>query len=81
MNPDAIATAMLSRMDTNGDGKLSAAEVADNERMKNSFADYDANKDGSIDLAEMVTQLQKRMAAGGPGGGGGSGASRGAPSN
>ncbi len=84
MNPDAIASAMLGRMDTNGDGKLSAAEVADNERMKNSFADYDANKDGSIDLAEMVAQLQKRMAAGGgggPGGGGGSGASRGAPSN
>ena len=84
MNPDAIASAMLSRMDTNGDGKLSAAEVADNERMKSSFADYDANKDGSIDLAEMVAQLQKRMAAGGgggPGGGGGSGASRGAPSN
>ena len=83
-NPDAIASAMLSRMDTNGDGKLSAAEVADNERMKSSFADYDANKDGSIDLGEMVAQLQKLMAAGGgggPGGGGGSGASRGAPSN
>ena len=87
MNPDAIAAAMLSRMDTNGDGKLSAAEVADNERMKNGFADYDSNKDGSIDVSEMVAQLQKRMAAGpssggGPGGGGGgSGASRGAPSN
>ena len=86
MNPDTIAAAMLSRMDTNADGKLTAAEVADNERMKNSFSDYDANKDGSIDLAEIVAQMQKRMAAGGGGGpggggGGGSGASRGAPSN
>ena len=80
MNPDAIAAAMLGRMDTNSDGKISLAEVADNERMKNSFADYDTNKDGSIDLAEMVSQIQKRFASGG-GGGGGSGASRGAPSN
>ena len=82
MNPDAIAAAMLGRMDTNSDGKISLAEVADNERMKNGFADYDTNKDGSIDLAEMVVQLQKRFASGGGGGGGGgSGASRGAPSN
>jgi len=80
MNPDAIAAAMLGRMDTNSDGKISLAEVADNERMKNGFADYDTNKDGSIDLAEMVSQIQKRFASGG-GGGGGSGASRGAPSN
>ena len=68
---------MLSKMDTNGDGKLSPIEIADNERMKNSFSEYDTNKDGSIDLAEMVAQLRKRMAAGG----GGSGAARGAPSN
>jgi len=79
MNPDAIAATLLGRMDTNSDGKLSVAEVADNDRMKSSFADYDTNKDGSIDLAEMVVQLQKRFASGG--GGGGSGASRGAQSN
>ena len=76
-NPDTIAAGMLSKMDTNGDGKLSPIEIADNERMKNSFSEYDTNKDGSIDLAEMVAQLRKRMAAGG----GGSGAARGAPSN
>jgi len=86
MNAESIATAMLSRMDTNSDGKITIAEVADNERMKNSFGDYDTNKDGSIDLAEMIALMQKRMAAGGVpggggGGGGGSGASRGAPSN
>lgn len=80
MSPDAVAAAMLGRMDANSDGKLSVAEVADNERMKNSFAEYDTNNDGSIDLAEMVAQIQKRFASGG-GGGGGSAASRGAPSN
>ena len=73
MNPDAIAAAMLGGMDSNSDGKLSAAEVADNERMRNSFTDYDGNKDGSIDLTEMVAQLKKRFAAGGGGSGNGGG--------
>jgi len=53
-------------------------EVADNQRMKSSFADYDTNKDGSVDQAELVGQLRKKMVTGG---GGGSGAARGAPSN
>ena len=79
MDPNAAATAMLARMDTNTDGKLSPIEVADNERMKNSFSEYDSNKDGSIDQGEIMAQLRKRNAAGG--GGGGSGAARGAPSN
>ena len=78
MDSNALAAEILSRMDTNTDGKLSQSEVADNEKMKNSFTDYDANKDGSIDLAEIVAQLRKRMASGG---GGGSGSARGAPSN
>ena len=80
MDPNAAAAAMLARMDTNTDGRLSPIEVADNERMKNGFSDYDTNKDGSIDQAEMAARLQKFMSAGG-GGGGGSGAARGAPSN
>ncbi len=80
MDPDAAAAAMLARMDTNTDGKLSPIEVADNERMKNGFSDYDTNKDGSIDKAEIAARLQKFMSAGGAGGGGG-GAARGAPSN
>ncbi len=84
MDPNAAAAAMLARMDTNTDGRLSPIEVADNERMKNGFSDYDTNKDGSIDQAEMAARLQKFMSAGGGGGGGGgggSGAARGAPSN
>ncbi len=79
MDPDAAAAVMLARMDTNTDGKLSPIEVADNERMKNGFSDYDTNKDGSIDKAEIAARLQKFMSAGGAGGGGG--AARGAPSN
>lgn len=79
MDPNAAAAAMLARMDTNTDGRLSPIEVADNERMKNGFSDYDTNKDGSIDQAEMAARLQKFMSAGG--GGGGGGAARGAPSN
>ncbi len=87
VDPNAAAAAMLARMDTNTDGKLSPSEVADNERMKNSFSDYDANKDGSIDQLEIAARLQKFMSAGGGGaggggaGGGGGGAARGAPSN
>ncbi len=77
MDPNALAAVMISRMDTNTDGKLSLLEVADNERIKNSFSDYDTNKDGSIDQAEIIAMLSKRMASGG----GGSGAGRGAPSN
>ncbi len=87
-DPDAAAAGMMTRMDVNTDGKLSPNEVADNERMKNGFADYDTNKDGSIDQAELIAQIRKRMASGGGGGGGGggvggggSGAGRGAPSN
>ena len=77
-DPNAAAAAMLARMDTNTDGKLSPIEVADNERMKNGFFDYDTNKDGLIDQAEIAARLQKFMSAGG---GGGSGGARGAPSN
>jgi Ca2+-binding EF-hand superfamily protein len=67
-------------LDTNTDGKLSKEEVASNERMSSAFADYDTNKDGSVDQSEITAMMRKRMAAGGAGGGGG-GPSRGAPSN
>jgi HlyD family secretion protein len=80
MNPDAIATMILGRLDTNTDGKLSKDEVASDERMKSAFGEYDSNSDGSIDQAEIVAGLRKRMAAGG-GGGGGGGPARGAPAN
>ena len=76
-------------MDANTDGSLSQEEVASDDRMKSSFADYDANKDGKVDRSELSAGFKKRMAAmgaggpGGPGGPGGGGAGRGpgAPSN
>ena len=91
MSPDAIVGMIMQRMDTNTDGSLSKEEVASDDRMKSSFADYDANKDGKVDRSELSVGFKKRMAAmgaggpGGPGGpgGGGGGAGRGpgAPSN
>jgi hypothetical protein len=90
MNADAIATGIMQRMDTNSDGSLSKEEVAASEQMKTAFSDYDANKDGKVDRAELAAGFKKMAArmgagAGGPGGGGpgGGGAGRGpgAPAN
>ena len=46
--------------------------------MKAGFAEYDTNKDGKVDRAELSAGFKKRMAAmgggaGGPGAGGGAG--------
>ena len=49
---------ILSRLDKNGDGKISKEEAP--ERMKENFDRLDANKDGNLDPAELV-----RMATGG----------------
>jgi hypothetical protein len=87
MSPDAIVGMIMQRMDTNTDGSLSQEEVASDDRMKSSFADYDANKDGKVDRSELAAGFKKRMASmgaggpGGPGGGGGAGRGPGAPSN
>lgn len=76
---DSIVTIMMQRLDTNSDGSISQEEAAAEERVKNSFGDYDSNKDGKVDRAELSTVLRKRMAAmsggagGPPGGAGGPG--------
>ena len=51
----------LSRLDKNGDGKISKEEAP--ERMKENFDRLDANKDGNIDAEEFL-----RSAGGRPGG-------------
>ena len=76
---DSIVTIMMQRLDTNSDGSISQEEAAAEERVKNSFGDYDSNKDGKVDRAELSTVLRKVMAArsggagGPPGGAGGPG--------
>ena len=76
---DAIVGIMMQRLDTNSDGSISQEEAAAEERVKNSFSEYDSNKDGKVDRAELTTVLRKRMAAmsggagGPPGGAGGPG--------
>jgi len=59
-------SAMLSRMDANGDGMLQKTEVP--EQMQGLFDRLDANGDGSIDSAEMAAMAAMR--GGGAGGGG-----------
>jgi RNA polymerase sigma factor (sigma-70 family) len=70
--PDALIENYIRRFDTNGDGKISREEAAENERLKALFDTIDANKDGFIDAAEYRKYLESRGArAGGPAGGAG----------
>lgn len=50
------AAARWAERDTDGDGKLSQAELP--ERMRGRFADYDTNGDGFIDSAEQQAMIQ-----------------------
>ncbi len=70
-NIDAIVTAIMGRVDTNTDGKISKEEAAADDNMKNRFDDSDLNKDGSIDKAELTSGMRKMMSSGmgRPGGG------------
>ncbi len=69
-DPKAVADMMLTNLDTDSDGKISAAEAETNEQMKAGFAKMDMNSDGSIDAGEIASSIKKRMqqagAAGGP---------------
>jgi multidrug efflux pump subunit AcrA (membrane-fusion protein) len=81
-SPENMVRGIMERMDANSDGKLSKEEVAGEDRMAASFVEYDTNKDGSVDRAELQVGIRKRMSSAGAGGGGGAGgSSRGAPAN
>lgn len=71
--PGQIAAGMMSRMDKDGDGKISLDEIPEDRRERMVAADK--NNDGFIDLAELTASVRARRASGGggPGGPGGSG--------
>ncbi len=50
---DVTADQIMSRMDTNGDGKIDMDEAP--EQLKGAFGMVDANGDGGIDLSEAQT--------------------------
>jgi hypothetical protein len=70
-NPAAAVAAIFSRVDSDGDGKISKEEAAADERMAAAFATNDKNSDGSIDKAELLSSFAQR--AGGKKGGSGKG--------
>ncbi len=76
MDPEARFQEYLQQMDTNKDGKLGREELQSNRsgsRLLDSMDQYDANKDGAIDLAEYKVVFAARMGGGGGGGMGGGG--------
>jgi hypothetical protein len=79
MTASSMFDRTMEQADTDKDGKLSTAEIANvNERMRPRLEGADANKDGFLDRAELmpimvatVKAIQERQASGGgPGGGG-----------
>jgi len=74
-DPKAIAERMIGAADTDGDGKISTAEIAGlDDRMKERAPAYDTNSDGFIEKAEIIKAMnkvrQQMSAGGGPGAGG-----------
>ncbi len=64
-----LATPLVQRLDTNKDGKVSEEEF--NSGMKKLFAEWDADKSGSLDQKKLADGLQKLLPP--PGGGFGPG--------
>ena len=71
-SPAAIAAAIFTRSDANGDGKLTEDELP--EQFRAGFSEVDSNSDGGIDRAELTAAMSKRMqnraGGGGPAGAG-----------
>lgn len=77
-------SAMMQRIDSDSDGKISKTEASSMGPLAAGFATADSNQDGFLDLAELTKAMQKLRAArensggpqGGPGGPGGTGGDR-----
>jgi HlyD family secretion protein len=82
-DPKAIAEAAIAKADTDGDGKISMAEVANlDERQKERAPTWDANSDGFIDKSEIIkvmNKIKQQISAAGTGGPGGPGGGGGGP--
>ena len=61
-----IVNMSMQRMETDGDGKLSKAEIGNmDERMQSRIQAADANSDGDVTRAELTAAMKKRMSGGG----------------
>jgi len=76
-DPNQMADFVFQRSDRNADGKITPDEA--NGRLRESFAQYDKNRDGAIDKAEFQAYMADRMAQGGGRGPGGPGGPGGGP--
>ena len=71
-----MVNGMMSKYDTNSDGKIDAGEMASlDSREKNFIGGADSDSDGTVTKAEMTKAAEKMMSqrsggGGGPGGGG-----------
>jgi Ca2+-binding EF-hand superfamily protein len=65
ISPEQMVDAILRRMDTDKDGKISRSEARD--RIAENFDRIDTNKDGYLDRNELLA-MARRSVAGPPGG-------------
>lgn len=64
-SPIEMVSRTMQRSDADGDGKLSADEIATiDERFRSGVADADANGDGEVTRAELTASMQKRFGGG-----------------
>ena len=69
-----MVNGMMSKYDTNSDGKIDATEMASLEgRSKSFIGDADTDTDGTVTKAELTSAAQKMMSKWGSGGGSGGG--------
>lgn len=61
---DDMASQIISKLDTNGDGQLSTDEINNAGDLAQKLLKADSNGDGTVTKDELVTDIQKNMASG-----------------